>query len=815
MQRYIAALWRNLRREKLYAVVNIAGLSLGIACSLVLGQFLRKELSYDQHYPQYRNIFRVENEFTSGGSSQRWADTSQMLGPMLQEQYPEVKAFVRFQHNGNTLGKGTPIRRGDDVYYWEDTYWVDPNVFDLFPADVIYGDPKTALQQTNTIAVSQKFARTYFGNANPVGEIVTTEAGTRQKITLVFADQPANTHLRYDMLFSNNVSWLRGPDDASQRRQWLWGTNNYTYVLMDPQFKVGDWARISDDFYRRFMAEIGRDAGTTWHSWVQPLADIHLHADVGGDLPTRNRIYLYGCGAVGIFILLVACINYMNLATARATRRARSVGIRKILGASRASLALQFLGEAIGFALIALVLGVLLVKLALAVTPLGDLMDHEVTLDFLRDPGLAIGLIGLTVLIGLLSGIYPAFYLSHWAPLTALTGRYLAGKVNLLIREGLVILQFTVSTAVIAATLLMMAQMHYVAGKDLGFSKENRLIVTLRGVPTLEKVQSMRSELAADSHILGIAQVNAMLGETDSSGRFQIESNSGAMESRQLAFMPASPEFARVMGLKIVQGRDFSQDQLTDDSTNALVNEALVREMRWTEPAGKRVKFGDQVGHVVGVVRDFNFKSLHTAIGPFALRLLNTDYSRIDIINRPFAIQKLVVNVSGQDIEQTLAHISSVVREADPRHPFEFEFLDAKLDQLYKDEHQLTRLMGIFAGVCIFIACLGLFGLAAFATEQRTREIGTRKVLGASPLQIIMLLCRRILLLVAVASVIASVIAYFAIDTWTAGFAYRAPVDYYIFVIAAAAAAAVAFLTIALQSWRAATADPVEALRHV
>ena len=815
MHRYLAVLWRNLRREKLYAAINIAGLSLGIACSLILGQFLRKELSYDQHYPQYRNIYRIENEFTSGGSSQRWADTSQMLGPMLQEQYPEVKAFVRFQHNGNTLGKGTPIRRGDDVYYWADTYWVDANVFDLFPPEVIYGDPKTALKQTNTIAVSQRFARTYFGDANPIGEIVTTEAGTRQKITLVFADQPANTHLKYDMLFSNNVPFLRSPDDASQRRQWLWGTNNYTYVLMDPQFKASDWARISDDFYKRFMEDIGRDAGSTWHSWVLPLADIHLHADVGGDMPTRNRIYLYGCAAVGLFILLVACINYMNLATARATRRARSVGIRKIMGASRASLALQFLGEAIGFALIALLLGVMLVKLALAVTPLGDLMDHEVTLDFLRDPGLTIGLIGLTVLMGLLAGLYPAFYLSHWAPLTALTGRYLAGKVNLLVREGLVILQFTVSTAVIAATLLMMAQMHYVASKDLGFSRENRLVVTLRGVPTLEKVQSIRSELAADSHILGIAQVNAMLGETDSSGRFRIENDSGEMASRQLAFMPASPEFARVMGLKIVQGRDFSQDQLTDDSANVLVNEALVRDMGWSEPVGKRLQYGEQVGHIIGVVRDFNFKSLHTAVEPFALRHLNTDYSRINVINRPFAIQKLVVNIAGQDVDQTLAHIGRVVREADPRHPFEFEFLDAKLDQLYKDEHQLTRLIGIFAGICIFIACLGLFGLAAFATEQRTREIGTRKVLGATPLQIILLLSRRILLLVAVASVIATVIAYFAIDTWAAGFAYRAPVNPWIFVFAAVAAAAVAFLTIALQSYKAATADPVEALRHV
>jgi putative ABC transport system permease protein len=815
MQRYFALLWRNLRREKLYAVINIAGLSLGIACSLVLGQFLRKELSYDRHYPQHAQIYRVENEFISGGSTERLAATSQMLGPMLQEQYPEVKAFVRFQHNGNTLGKGTPIRRGDAVYYWEDTYWVDDNVFEVFTPKVVYGDPKTALKQANTIAVSRRFARTYFGDANPIGEIVTTDIGTSQKITLVFEDQPENTHLKYDMLFSRNVPFLRGPDDASQRRQFLWGAGNYTYVLMDPKFKAADWKRINDDFYKRFMEDAGDSVGRKWHSWLQPLADIHLHSDVSGDLPTRNRIYLYGCAAVGLFILLVACINYMNLATARATRRARSVGIRKILGASRGGLALQFLAESIGYALAAMILGVALVKLALAVTPLDSLMDHEVTLDFLHDPALAGWLVGLALLVGLLSGLYPALYLSHWAPLTALTGRYLAGKFNLLVREGLVVLQFTVSATVIAATLLMAAQMHYVANKDLGFRKENRLVVTLRSVPTLEKVPTIRSELEGDSHILGIAQVDSMLGEPTWFSIIQIEGNDGAMERSLLAHIPVSREFAQVMGLDILTGRDFSQQLLTDAGTSVLVNEALVRKMGWKDPIGKRLQLGGEAAHVIGVVRDFNFKSLHTAVEPFLLHPLDTDYSHVGNIDRTFMIQKLVMNISGQDIQQTLAKIERVVREADPRHPFEYEFLDARLDQLYKDEHQLTRLIGIFAGICIFIACLGLFGLAAFATEQRTREIGTRKVLGATAMQIILLLARHVLLLVLIASVIASVVAYFAIDAWRAGFAYRADMNFFIFVFAAAAAALVAFLTIALQSYKAASADPVNALRHV
>lgn len=815
MPRYFRLLWRNLRREKLYAVINITGLSLGIACSLVLGQFLRAELSYDRHNLQYERIYRVENAFTSGSSTERFATTSRMLGPMLKEQYPaQVQAFVRFSHNGNTLGKGTPIRRGDTVYYWDDTYWVDDNVFDVFTPDVLWGDPKTALKETNAVAVSEKFARAYFGDANPVGQIVTTDIGNSWKITLVYRDQPANTHLKYDMLFSASMTILRGPDDSSQRRQNLWGAGDYTYLLMSPEFRKADWARINDDFYKRFMEDTGKRRGSTWHSWLQPLADIHLHSDVSGDLPTRNPMYLYGCAAVGLFILLVACINYMNLATARATRHARSVGIRKILGASRGGLALQFLGEALGFSVVALVLGVLLVKLALAVTPLDALMDHEVSLNFLRDPALSGWLVGLAVLMGLLSGVYPALYLSHWAPLTALTGRYLAGKGSLLLREGLVVLQFTVSAAVIAATLLMTAQMHYVANKDLGFTKQNRLVVTLRGVPTLEKVPAIRSELGKDANILGIAQVNAMLGEPTAYNLVQIESNDGGMESNQLSSMPVSQEFAQVMGLSLLKGRDFPQQLLTDTGTGVLVNESLVRKMGWIEPIGKRLQLGDQMARVIGVVRDFNFKSLHTAVEPLVLRPLSTDYSRVGTVDHTFMIRKLVMNVSGRDVDRTLAHIERVVHEADPRHPFEFEFLDARLDGLYKDEHQLTRLIGIFAGICIFIACLGLFGLAAFATEQRTREIGTRKVLGATALQIILLLARRELVLVALASIIASVVAYFAIGAWLTGFAYRARIDFFIFVYATLGAAAVAFLTIALQSYRTASADPATTLRH-
>jgi putative ABC transport system permease protein len=414
-----------------------------------------------------------------------------------------------------------------------------------------------------------------------------------------------------------------------------------------------------------------------------------------------------------------------------------------------------------------------------------------------------------------LSGLYPAFYLSHWAPLTALTGKQVAGKGSLRLREGLVLLQFTISAAVIACTLLMASQMRYVANKSLGFEKENRLVVTLRGLSTIEKASTIKTELGKTAGILGISEADIMMGQQGPINLGQVENLSGAMEPMQLSHMPIGDNFVDVMGLKLLEGRDFSTRLLTDVGTNFLVNQAFVRKMGWENAIGKRIQLGPQNGRVIGVVQDFNFKSLHTVIEPFAMYPMRSDFSGIAPMNRPFITRLLVLNVSGDNVGDSLGAVEDIVRKADPAHPFEYQFLDASLDQLYKSEQQLMNLIGIFATVCIFIACLGLFGLSSFATEQRTREIGTRKVLGATTLQIILMLAKGIMMLVVVASVIASVLAYFAIDEWLAGFAYRAGINPLIFLLSAAAAALVAFGTVAMQSFKTARADPVQALRHV
>jgi putative ABC transport system permease protein len=815
MGHFFAVLFRNLRREKLYAAINIAGLGLGIACCLILGLFLKSELTYDQHYPDHKNIYRAVNEFTTNGTTDKFAVTSRALGPMMAADYPDViRAYVRFQSNSSD--SGVAVRQGDKMFYWKNSYFVDPNVFEVFPVQVIAGDPATALKDGGSIAVSQSVARKYFGDEDPIGKMLTMDSGNSSKITLVFADQPANTHLKYDLLFSNNLPFLQLSDNPTVRRQNLTGVGIYTYFQLNPNFNAADWARLDSEFYNKYMAETLKTINGTWRSWLQPLAAVHLQTEAQDRLPGGNRMYLYGCAAVALIILIIACINYMNLATARATRRARSIGIRKILGASRGLLAAQFIGEAIMFALFALVLGAVIVELVLTFTPINTLMSEQVSFNLLEQPVLLLWVVGLAVLIGVISGIYPAIYLSSWAPLTALTGRQLARKGNLRMREFLVLVQFTISAMAIASTLLMMAQMRYISNMPLGFEKHNRMVVAMHGASTIEKAPAIKNELLRNSNIRGVAYNSFMPGVAGVPINLSsVENEDGSMAPQQLNNFPIGEDFEKVMGLTVVQGRDLSGRMLTDVGSNILVNESMVKKMGWTNPLGKRVQVRGEDGRVVGVVKDFNFKSLKTLIEPAVMYRLNMDMSRVNEINKPFVQNFLILDIVGENIGSTLGYIEKIMTEADPKHPFEYTFLDAELDGLYRGETSLTKLIAIFAGVSIFIACMGLFGLAAFTTEQRTREIGTRKVLGATSWQIIGLLARPIMILVLIASVLASVASYFAIDEWLTSFAYKAGINPVIFLLALVVAATVAFVTVAMQSWKTASADPVNALRHV
>ncbi|MFC1494000.1 FtsX-like permease family protein [Thermodesulfobacteriota bacterium] len=797
--------FRNLSREKMYAIINIAGLSLAIACCLILGIYLYNELTYDQHNKQYKKLYRVVNEFNVNGKLETFARTSQLLGPMLADDNVEIEGYVRvFLINRKVL-----LKNEDNAFYWEGTGFASSNFFDYFDHEFKFGSHET-LKNERWVAVSEKFATKYWGDENPVGKTFTSE-GYTAKITHVFYDLPANSHMKYNVIQSDAIPYFAEPEDANARRQLLTNVNWYTYLIMREDYDIQDFKEISDTFFERHMEELLRAAKITWRAWLQPMADIHYNSDIGYDEPTGNKNYLYGFAAVAIFILLVACINYMNLATARATKRAKEVGMQKILGSGRTRLVFQFMGEAVFFSLVALVFGYILIQVALTMTPINELLDNSIALKDLADPQVLAGMLIFSLVLGLISGIYPAFYLSSIAPVSALVGSHKAGKGSVRLREVLVLIQFMISVCVIACTLFMALQMRYVTNKPLGYEKENRLLITLRTADVIDKVPTLKKELLKNSSIMGVSLCNEVLGKISGLMAPMVDNNEGVQERTTVKVMAVGNDFVDVAGLELLEGRDFSKRLITDIGDSFIVNETMVKRMGWEQPLGKHIN----AGKVIGVVKDFHYDSLHNSVEPFVLQR-HTGTQGAAAQNRDLLIYYLVVKLAGGNTFETLDFIEGKFAEFDPKHPFEYEFFDDYLDKLYFSEKRLMKLIGIFAAVCIFISCLGLFGLASFTTEQRKKEIAIRKVLGASTGQIINLLARNIQLLVLLGSVIASLIAYYAMDEWLADFAYRINInkDLWVFLLSAVVAACVAFLTVALQSFRTASDNPINAIRY-
>jgi putative ABC transport system permease protein len=803
---YLKIALRQLGREKLYALLNVSGLALGLACCLMLGLYLWSELTFDRHHVNHERIYRIASSIKYGdGRSSDMAISSSAFGPMLAAEHPEYfKSYVRFRDQS----RPTPelFRYQEQKAYWDEVYIADDTVFDVFTHQIVYGDPKTALKEPYTIAISRRVAEFYFGSENPIGKTLTTDGGTSLVIRLVFEELPENSHLRYDILGSYKGRGTEIPTDATERIQRLLGFEHFefTYVVLADGADPREFAALSQAFidkYAKFYLQMGN---LQWRTWLQPLADIHLGSDLAYDLPTGNRMYLYAFAAVAVFILFVACINYVNLATARAAQRTRAIGLRKILGASRASLITQFLGESLLFALLATVLAVILVEVLTSLPAVSALFGKTLTLDLFGRPWLALGVLGFGLAVGLLAGLYPAVYLSSFMPLTALVGRYGTGGLRL--REALVFIQFAISIGVIACTLLMGQQMRYIANLGLGFDKENRLLVTLRDRDVVSRESTIATELEKLPGVLAVATTNVIMGGDFPHVNGKVENQEGAMTDLGFNLMPIGNDFIPVMGIEVVEGRDFSRRLLTDVGASYIVNEAFVRAMGWDDPLGKRVSIGTGAypGPVIGVVRDFNFKSLRTGIAPMAMvRSPDGAGERI-----------LVISIGPEGVRETLQRVQKLFAELDPVHPFEYSFLDEDLDRLYVSEERLMKLTTIFAAICILVACLGLFGLAASATEQRTKEIGVRKVLGASTVAIILLLARRVLVLIAAGAVVAAIAAWFAMQEWVSGFAYRAGLNPAYLLLAALGAGVVALLTIALQSWRTARGDPVQALRY-
>lgn len=810
LKHYILVLFRNLRREKGYALINVLGLALAIACCLVLTLYIRSELTYDQHNADHERIYRVVNEFDTNGQSLRAAASSPALGPLFQKSYPQTGEFVRF----SSVARGV-FRSDDAELYWEDVLFADENVFDVFTHQPVYGNLEGALEDPSSIALSETFARQHFGNRNPVGETMSTDTFDYH-VTAVFADLPENSHLKYSALLSRNRLATLGQGDDNLQANRLHSINVATYIKAPEDMSGEHLETLLNDFYAKEGAPHGKPINMSIDYQVQPLADVHFIGGWDFDQPTGNIFYIYGFSAVALFILLVACINYTNLAVARATKRAKEVGMRKVIGASRRQVVTQFMGESLFYSMAALLLAVLFIEMMEAFTAIPQLLGTSQLLDLASEPGILLWLVLFALVVGLAAGAYPALYLSSISPMAALTSIRKGRGQRFSIAKALVFFQFFVSIAVVACTLMMALQMNYLASKPLGFEREARLAVTLRGVDVVSQIPVIRNELLSSPSVLGAAESRFVPGGSIPVYALGVENQAGVTETTTLWNLAVGLEFVDVMGMDIVAGRNFSADMLSDATRSVIVNETLVRKMGWDDAIGKRISNSEALdARVVGVVRDIHFASLHQPVGPMIMMPFQpTDFADIPPQQRATFSRSLIIRLAPGQIREGLAHVQSVMSQFDPTHPFEYRFFDDALNEMYQSESNLMKLTGLFAGICIFISCLGLFGLSAFTTEQRTNEIGVRKVLGASTLQIVLMLTRSQMLLVAAAAVLASAVSYWVIGDWLTAFSYRTTIAWWVFVVATLAVGIVAFVTVALQSSRTAQSNPVNALRY-
>lgn len=805
---YLKIAIRNLIQDRVYSAINMLSLSLAIACSIALLLYVNNQLSYDKYQKNKDSIYRVVNEISTNGQSNRYALTSRALGPLLVKQYPEVGDYVRVR---NLAIKRAVFRYKDVAKYWDDVKIADENIFGVFSHEAVYGDLKNALSDPSWIAVSESFAKSYFGDRNPVGETISTDT-FGYRISAVYKDLPKNSHLHYDAVISMKRLRDFGLDDKISSPGQLFGIENYTYFQLKPGMDRKSFDRILATFSNDSTAEAGSKINSRIGYISQALTDIHFDNGYRYDLPVGNILYVYAFIAVASFLIIVACINYTNLAIARAIGRSKEIGIRRVVGATKEQLIVQFLGESVCLTLIAAVIGIGALFAVDAAIGLDNLFGANVEINVFRHPEMALWIFVGVVGIGIAAGLYPAFFLSSLSTKAAINNQRDMRRSSFSLREILVFVQIFVSICIVASTMIMSSQLHYIASKPLGFERKNKVAIVLRGIDAIGKIPVMKSELEARPNILGVTESSFVPGDEVAANLLKVETNDGAMQDVTVNQIAVGRDFVNNMGIELVTGREFSKRMLTDVGSSVLVNESFVRFMGWADPIGKRVQPDSRV---IGVVKDFHFSSLHTRVGPMVLRQFQkTDLENIPPNQQNLITRSIIIGIKGDNVSSTLASIKDVVSNLDPKHPFEYAFFEDLLDHQYADESNTMRLTGCFAIVCIFISCLGLFGLAAFTTQQRTKEIGVRKVLGATPVNIVLMLSKDVMILVYAAAAAASLTTYFIMNNWLQTFAYRGDIQWGIFIAATAMIAVLAFLSIAIQAGRTAMENPVNALRY-
>jgi putative ABC transport system permease protein len=784
----IKTAFRNILKKFGFSLLNILGLTLGIASALFLIMYVADELSFDRYHKKADRIVRVQSHIKETDDEFTWIIAQVPFGPQAATDYPEVEAFSRLYQQGPATYKTE-----DGKEFKEDNVFVaDSAFFDIFTYRIFEGSSDKALRHPNDLVLTRTMARRYFGNGPAVGK--TLRSGDRLfTVTAVMEDVPQNSHVTFDALIS------RVTFDAQAGNWGNFGV--FTYLLLNQGTDIPGFQEKLKGMYAKYMASIFENMGIKITYELTPIAQIHLHSTSAQEpVPPGNIQYVYIFGLVSFFLILIASLNYINLATARATRRAKEVSLRKVVGSGRGLLIGQFLAESILITLFSLILGVILISLLLPA--LNQLSGKNFALDILYSPVFLAAMASMVLIIGILGGSYPAFYLSRFSPVLVMKGSGQAGRSGSTFRKILVVLQFVISVAMIVCTLIVFKQLNYMQTMDQGWNMKDVATLVLPDNEPVRQMRILKEKLLLSPYIRKVTLTNDRIGEGSGKVIFNMETSEG-MQPRGINFSIVDQDFIETMEIPMVSGRDFSSDFMSDTVQGVVVNETLARRLAWDDPIGKRVQLGDGrmvMGKVVGVMKDYHQTGMYSGVESLML---------IYRLDNPILYLKL----DPMNTEAAMKHVTEVWNGIFPNRPFECTFLADRFKEQFGADRNRSIVFSSFTLLALFIACLGLLGLAFFTVERRTREIGVRKVFGASSASIIRLINRDFVILVGIAIAIALPVSGFLMTNWLEDYVYRYQMNVFVFLWPALITLALSLIIVSVQSWRSANANPVDSLR--
>jgi putative ABC transport system permease protein len=803
LKNYLKTAIRNLVRYKGFTFINVLGLTIGITGCLVIGLFVWDELQYDRFGKDYETVYRVYNRRTVNSSTTHAACVPPMFATYMKQQYPEVENTLRIMMADNRRLLELGEKRG----YEEKGLLTEASFFEFFPVKLIHGDPATALADPNSVVISEDIAKRYFGNENPVGKTIQINKSP-VAVRGVMAKLPEHFHIEANYLIPVAAAQL--PKERMESWQWQ---QFYTYIKVKRGSNAG---ALQNKFQQAIVKEVAPrlQGGVNYTPYLQELKNIHLQsADFEYDLAKRgNETYVKGLSIIALFVLVIACFNFINLATARSLRRAKEIGVRKVIGAERRQLIIQFTGETILLALIAVALSI--AATMLIIPALNSFTGKNISFNPFTNPLLGLSILGSGVVVGILAGIYPALVLSGFQPVKVLKGLKMQGKGSRSItwlRQGLVVVQFALSALLIICSTVVYRQMNYLHNKDLGFNNEQIIYFRING-GVEDNLEAFKDELKRHSNVIAVTSGYGLPGDQFAGDGVTLPAKDGEKRLASSVFI-GDHDYLKTLGIQVIAGRDFSRDVTSDVEQAFIINETAVKEFGFETPEkalGQRINWDKWIpdslnpvkkGQVIGVIKDFHYKSLHEKVQAAVIQLY------------PPVFFKVAAKLRTADLRNTIAYIDQTWKKFNTEFPLDYKFMDATYGAMYEAEDKLSSLLTIFTFLAIFVGCMGLFGLAAFNAEQRTKEISIRKVLGASNLNIVRLLSKTFISPVLIASVIAFPVAWWAMNAWLEEFPYRVDFAWWIFGMATIAAVAIALLTVGFQAIRAAVANPVKTLR--